>query len=97
MNVYINSFVRGRQLLKKLLIADAACAVFATLTRESPLLMGLFGGAVLLIFGAIIYIAVKYCRCPNCGKVIILGVLAVESCPRCRRNLVTGRKMKKSR
>ena len=34
-------------------------------------------------------------RCPNCGKVIFFGVLAVKSCPRCHRNLVTGKKMKK--
>ena len=34
-------------------------------------------------------------RCPSCGKVIFFGVLAVKSCPRCHRNLVTGKKMKK--
>ena len=33
-------------------------------------------------------------RCPNCGKVIFLGVMAVKACPRCHRNLVTGKKMK---
>ena len=37
------------------------------------------------------------CRCPNCGKVIFLGVLAVNTCPRCKRSLVTGNKVKKSR
>ena len=37
------------------------------------------------------------CRCPYCGKHIMLGVLAVKDCPRCRRNLATGKKIKKRR
>ena len=36
-------------------------------------------------------------RCPYCGKHIMLGVLAVKDCPRCRRNLATGKKIKKRR
>ena len=97
MQTYINSFVRGRELLKKLLIADLVCAVMATVMSGSVMALAFFAGATGLIFVAIIYIAVKYCRCPNCGKLILLGVLAVEACPRCKRNLVSGRKMKKSR
>ena len=49
------------------------------------------------MFIAIIYIAAKYCRCPNCGKHIILGVLAIETCPRCKHSLTTGKKVKKSK
>ena len=95
MNTYINSFVRGRELLKKLLVSDLITAALAMVLRANPMLMGVFSAATILLFVAIIYIAVKYCRCPNCGKVIVIGVLAVDACPRCRRNLVTGKKMKK--
>ncbi len=97
MNTYISGFTRGRELLKKLLIADLACAVFAMLTRSAPTVMGIFSGATLLLFAAIIYIDVKFCRCPHCGKVILLGVLAIDTCPRCKRNLTTGKKIKKGK
>ncbi len=97
MNAYVNSFVRGRELLKRLLVGDVLCALAATFLRGNPTLMALFSAAVLLIFGAIIYVAVRYCRCPGCGKVIVLGVLAIRTCPRCKRDLVTGKKVKKSR
>ena len=68
MNTYINSFMRGRELLKKLLIGDFIAALLATFTRSNPGLMFFFSAATLLMFIAIIYIAAKYCRCPNCGK-----------------------------
>ena len=97
MNPYINSFMRGRELLKKLLIGDFAAAILATFTRNNPGLMFFFSGLTLLMFIAIIYIAAKYCRCPNCGKHILLGVLAIETCPRCKHSLTTGKKVKKSK
>ena len=97
MNTYINSFMRGRDLLKKLLICDLITACLAVFMRSNPTMMGLFSGATLILFIAIIYIDVKYCRCPNCGKVIMLGVLAIDACPRCKRSLTTGRKMTKHR
>ncbi len=95
METYINSFIRGRDLLKKLLVGDMASAVLAIVFKSNPMVMGVFSIATIILFIAIIYIAVKYCRCPNCGKVIVIGVLAVDACPRCKRNLVTGKKMKK--
>ena len=97
MNTYVNGFMHGRELLKKLLICDLITAVIAIFMRSSPLIMGLFSGATLLLFIAIIYIDIKFCRCPNCGKVILLGVLAIDACPRCKRNFVTGKKTKKHR
>lgn len=97
MNTYINGFVRGRELLKKLLVGDFVAAILATFTRNTPNLMFLFSAATLLMFIAIIYIAAKYCRCPNCGKHILLGVLAIQTCPRCKHSLTTGKKVKKSK
>ena len=97
MNTYINGFMRGRDLLKKLLVCDLITASIAVFMRSNPTIMALFSGATLILFIAIIYIDIKYCRCPNCGKVILLGVLAIDACPRCKRDLVTGKKVKKHR
>ena len=97
MNTYINGFLRGRELLKKLLIGDFAAAILATFTRGTPNLMIFFSMATLILFIAIIYVAVKFCRCPNCGKLILLGVLAIDTCPRCKHSLITGKKVKKSK
>ena len=97
MNTYINGFMRGRDLLKKLLICDLITAALAILMRSIPPMVALFSGATLILFIAIIYIDIKFCRCPSCGKVILLGVLAVDTCPRCKRDLVSGRKVKKHR
>ena len=97
MNTYINSFMRGRDLLKKLLIGDFISAILATFMRSDPGLMFFFSGLTLLLFIAIIYIAAKFCRCPNCGKHILLGVLAIDTCPRCKHSLTTGKKVKKSK
>ena len=49
------------------------------------------------IFVGTIICVYQFCRCPYCGKHIMLGVLAVKDCPRCRRNLATGKKIKKRR
>ena len=74
METYINSFIRGRELLKKLLVGDMASAVLAIVFKSNPMVMGVFSIATIILFIAIIYIAAKYCRCPNCGKVIVVGV-----------------------
>ena len=49
------------------------------------------------IFVGTIICVYQFCRCPYCGKHIMLGVLAVKDCPRCHRNLATGKKIKKRR
>ena len=97
MNTYINGFMRGRDLLKKLLVCDLITAGIAVFMRSNPTIMALFSGATLILFIAIIYIDIKYCRCPNCGKVILLGVLAIEACPRCKRSFTTGKRVKKGK
>ncbi len=97
MNTYINSFMRGRELLKKLLVGDLAAAVLATFFRNTPTMMFFFSVMTLLMFVSIIYVAMKFCRCPNCGKRIFLGVLAIDTCPRCKHSLTTGKKVKKHR
>ena len=96
---YENSFIHGRELAKKILIGIVVCCVFSVLSLSMATFvvqMGLVSVTTVLVL-LLIYVIIKYCRCPYCGKLIILGVLAVTDCPRCRRNLTTGKKSKKKR
>ena len=77
----------------------------AVVTCIASLIIGNDGGTlqlamILASFGFLVAtVAVMYifCRCPYCGKHIMLGVLTIKTCPSCRRNLMTGKKEKKSR
>ncbi len=95
MNRFESDFAYGRDLVKKLLIGSVAACVF-TLFTQGAIQLAFMGLTVACVVGAI-YILVKYCRCPHCGKVIFFGMLAIRQCPRCKRNLFTGQKMKKSK
>ncbi len=97
MKSYINGFIYGRDLLKKVIMATVVCCVLSVVFRENVTLQGIFAAATLILFFAGVYIDYKHCRCPHCGKVIFLGVLAVKACPKCKRNLVTGKKVKKTK
>ena len=97
MKVYENDFVYGRELLKKIMIAAVICCAGTIVTKAYPALyVGLFALAVIFFLIAF-WIIYKHCRCPHCGKVIFLGVLALEICPKCKYNLITGKKAKKSK
>ena len=97
MKGYANNFVYGRELMKKLLVGSVIAAVAAYVFQANQTVSAVLTGICLILFASVIYIMVKFCRCPNCGKVIFLGVLAVNTCPRCKRSLVTGNKVKKTR
>lgn len=84
-----------RSLVKSLVI----CAV---ITCVAAMLFGsgneLLQGVLLLVTMAFIIAAVVviflYSRCPSCGKIIAFNMLRVTCCPNCKRNLITGKKMK---
>ena len=98
MKTYVNSFIHGRELCKKTMVSTLVCAVLSLIGRSiNPYMQIFFTGATLILFVATIVIIVRECRCPHCGKIIFLGVLAVTACPKCKRNLTTGKKVKKSR
>ena len=97
MKGYANNFVYGRELMKKLLVGSVIAAVAAYVFQANQTVSTVLTGICLILFASVIYIMVKFCRCPNCGKVIFLGVMALTSCPGCKRSLVTGKKVKKSR
>lgn len=93
--VYENTFVQGRELTKKLMIAIVVCCVLILITYNSGVdnyIHVLVSIAAVILFGITIYVIVKFCRCPHCGKVIFMGLLKIQKCPSCHRNLVTGKK-----
>ena len=96
MKVYGNSFVQSRELAKKLAIATAIFAVasFISIGADSSLQFS-FLVLTLVLCALTIYVILRYCRCPHCGKRIYFGVLNARTCPACRRDLVSGKKTKK--
>ena len=97
MNKYENDFVYGRDRLKKLLIFTAIGCALSLLTPLYSYIQIAFLFMTCVLFVTALVCVFKYCRCPSCGKVIFFGVLAVKDCPRCHRNLVTGKKTKKGK
>ena len=96
-STYTNNFTYGRDLVKKLVIAAAAACVLGLLTQSNQTLQLIFVVASTLVFIYAIYTIIKYYRRPSCNKVIFFGLLAAKTCPRCKRSLTTGQKVKKSK
>ncbi|MBQ5405164.1 MAG: hypothetical protein IIU18_00820 [Oscillospiraceae bacterium] len=93
-----SSFERGQELVRYCMfgaVATGVCALVFTETGSVAQMVLIFLSAGLL--AAMLVCAAKFCRCPSCGKRIIAGALAVTVCPNCRRDLRSGRKVKKSR
>lgn len=88
------TFEYGRNIAKYCVIFTVALCVLSLLMPQGTYLQIIFAAAMLAMMVATIVVMYKYCRCPYCGKRIMLGVLNAKSCPRCRRNLTTGKKMK---
>ncbi len=95
---FSSSFARGQKLVRYLLVAAlAAGAAGLLLFREGTMQQTIcvLLSAVLIV--SVIVVAARDCRCPSCGKRIINGVLVLNTCPRCKRNLYTGDKPKKAK
>ena len=93
-----NTFARGQKLVRYLLAlsilaAAAGLLLYAEHTTQQLLCIVL---SLAMMVGVIVVI-VRDCRCPSCGKRIIGGVLVLDTCPRCKRNLYTGDKVKKTK
>ena len=87
---------KGR--LRTVLIAAALACAGSLLTPQGYLQLKLFFTvATIILFATTLYIIVRECRCPHCGKIIFIGALSATHCPRCRRSLTTGKKQKKSK
>lgn len=97
MNRNANDFVYGRGLVKKLLIASViTCAVSLFMPQQSMIQLAAISLTTIMFVTTIVCL-IKYCRCPHCGKIIFTGVLAVKQCPRCRRSLESGKKIKRAK
>lgn len=93
-----SSFEYGRRISKYL----ALCAIFSCLAGifaadEGSMQQLIFVLISCALFAATVIVMYRHCRCPYCGKHIMIGVLTVKTCPACHRNLVTGKKTKKNR
>ena len=97
MKNYTNNFTYGRDILKQILIGAVVCAAMCFLFRNNQTWSVVFSALTIGLFIGALVVVVKYCRCPHCNRVIFLGVMALSSCPSCKRSLVTGKKVKKSR
>lgn len=92
------NFEDTKSLIKTLVVLAIICCVaclFFTQENSTPQLVMLV--LTLFFMAATLLVVVLYSRCPSCGKIIAFGVLKATCCPRCKRNLITGKKMKKSR
>ena len=97
MNVYENDFVYGRRILKGAMAAAVVCCLATLIVPNGSSLYLTFLVLTLAAFAMAAVVIYKYCRCPHCGKVIFLGVLSITTCTRCKHDLITGKKVKKSK
>ena len=95
-NMRTRNFEDTKSLVKTLVVLAVICCVGCLFfTQEGSVLQAVLVVLTLVFMVAAIVVVFLYSRCPSCGKVIVFGVLKATSCPRCKRNLVTGQKMKK--
>ena len=93
-----NTFARGQKLVRYLLVAALATgAAGLLLFREGTTQQTVCVLLSAALIVSVIVVAARDCRCPSCGKRIINGVLVLNTCPRCKRNLYTGDKTKKAK
>ena len=91
-----SDYETARDRLRTVMIAAAIACVGSLLTPQSFLSLKLFLTiATILLFVTMLFIIVRGCRCPHCGKRILTGVLVVKVCPKCKRSLTTGKKVKR--
>ena len=95
-NMRTRNFEDTKSLIKTLVVLAVICCVGGLFfTAEGSRLQLILVLLTLVFMVAALVVVFLYSRCPSCGKVIAFGVLKATCCPRCKRNLVTGQKMKK--
>ena len=96
MKGHVSDFERGRKIVLVLLILAIAFGIIALVfcAENSGQQMAYILAAFVCIVGIVIT-SVLLCRCPHCGKRILTGVLVVKVCPKCKRSLTTGKKVKR--
>ena len=93
---YDSNLEYGKKLAKFLMVAVVVLGAFTVFAGANPMLQQiLLILTVACMIGTVVSVY-KYCRCPYCGKHILMGVLRAKVCPSCTRNLTTGKKAKKN-
>ena len=89
------NFKTARKLVMVFMIASLVCAlggmIFVRPGTQASVYIVLLS-LILMILALMILFCL--CRCPWCGKRITSGLMKVEVCPHCRRDLETGMKRK---
>ena len=93
-----SNYESARSRLKTVMFAAIVSCAGSLLSPQSLIQLKLFFTvATVILFATMVYIIVRECRCPHCGKIIFFGALSATHCPRCKRSLTTGKKQKKSK
>ena len=90
-------FESGRQAAKILAILAAVSCVTSLLVGDGTPLQGALLVLTLTLFVSMFAVIALRCRCPHCGKTVIAGLWNATTCPRCRRSLTTGNKIKRKK
>lgn len=88
-------FERARFVIKGLLIAGITLCVLALIVQSGSPVLGFYltmGGLICVVL--CLFFTFTCMKCPFCGKRIIRNALVVKVCPHCRRDLVSGTKVK---
>ena len=89
-----SKFESGRQAAKILAIMAAVSCVTSLLVGDGTPLQGALLVLTLTLFVCMFTVIGLRCRCPHCGKTVFAGLWNATTCPRCRRSLTTGNKIK---
>ncbi len=92
---YNNTFEYGRKIAKYLAFFALGVCAASLLAPEGSAVKAVLLAAGFVLLAATLVVMYKFCRCPYCGKRILTGILTLSNCPRCRRSLVSGKKVKR--
>lgn len=89
------NFQKAKNAVKTLLIASVLACVVSFIFSDNGTPVSAY--AIIIALGLLVMsfiVAYNFCKCPYCGKHILIGMLTVKDCPKCHRNLITGERKK---
>ena len=89
------NFKTARTLVMVFMAASFVCAIGGMVFIRPGTQASLYSvvlALILMLLGVLILVA--FCRCPWCGKRITAGMMKVQVCPHCKRDIDTGMKAK---
>lgn len=86
-------FDKARNLVTFMLVMCIVSCVGSIIANDTSVeTASLFGLLSAFFFFLAFVVVALFCKCPNCGKHIYLGLFKAEYCPKCNRHLITGEK-----